>query len=74
MELGIVEFELGNKHYRVSIVESEEDVNDDVDYYMYKTDVKNLEKGLLKVGKDFIDEKLLQFAIEKNVLKTKRRV
>lgn len=74
MELGIVEFELGNKHYRVAIVESEEDVVDDVDYYLFKSDVKNLEKGLQKSGKDSIDEKLLQFAIEKNVFKTKRSI
>lgn len=73
MELGVIEFELSNKHYRVAIVENEEDVKDDVDYYMYRTDVKSLEKGLQKAGKESIDDKLFQFALEKNVFKTKRR-
>lgn len=74
MELGIVEFTLGDRNIRVSIIENEEDVLDDVDYYMYRTDVKSLEKGLAKAGRNSIDEKMFQFALEKNVFKTKRRM
>lgn len=73
MELGVVEFTIGEKTYKVSIVESEEDITDDVDYYLFKSDVKTLERGLQKADKSAIDEKLLQFAIEKNVFKTKRK-
>lgn len=71
MELGVVEFTIGQKVYTAAIVETEEDVPDDVDYFLYKTDVKTLEKGLQKSGKDSIDEKLFQFALEKNVFKQK---
>lgn len=73
MELGVVEFTIGEKTYKVSIIESEEDITDDVDYYLFKSDVKTLERGLQKADKSAIDEKLLQFAIEKNVFKTKRK-
>lgn len=74
MELGVVEFTIGEKTYKVSIIESEEDITDDVDYYLFKSDVKTLERGLQKADKSVIDEKLLQFAIEKNVFKTKRKI
>lgn len=72
MELGIVEFILNQKEYRLAIVESDDDVPNDIEYFMFKSDVKNLEKGLEKAGKETIDEKLFQFAIEKNVIRRKK--
>lgn len=71
MELGVVEFEVGGKTYKCSVIESQEDIANDIDFYMYKADVRNLENGLKKAGKESIDEKIFQFAIDKNVLKRK---
>lgn len=64
----MVEFEISQKTSRVAIIQSEDDIPLDVDYYMLPNDVHRLEQGMKKAGKEVVDETLFNFALDKGVI------
>ena len=66
----IVEFNLrGSSEYIYLMKQDKGLIPKNVDYYMFLSDVPKIEKGLQKVGRLTLNEKLLDFAIKSGMVK-----